>query len=209
RGRRDRMGQRGPGQQRVRLGEPDGQCHDPRPRCAADDRPQLEGAPKRSAGAAERTRRTAAAQKRAEGTAGPAEGCEEMSRAACQRRVSSRLCFAAALGTVACLLLGSAPTLVRSAEPAATEKAGTAFPYEMLISGLERPIRVRFSVTVNGKPWLQNFEDVQRRYRQALFAQLDADPDGKLSPAEARRSSPPPARAAVPGGGDLPHALPF
>jgi Ca2+-binding EF-hand superfamily protein len=119
------------------------------------------------------------------------------------------LYFAAALGTVACLLLGSAPTLVKSAEPAAPEKAGSAFPYELLVSGLERPIRVRFSVTVNGKPWLQNFKDVQRRYRQALFSQLDADRDGKLSPEEARRIPPPRAWAALPGGDDVHVAFNF
>ena len=88
-------------------------------------------------------------------------------------------------------------------------KVASAFPYELAISGLDRPVRVRFSVTVNGKPWLQNFNDIQRRYRQALFAQLDADRDGKLSAEEARRLPPPRAWAAFPGGDDVHVAFNF
>src|SRR5262245_33939643 len=171
------MGQFGPGQQCLRDGEPDGQCDDCRSGRTADDRPEPEGAAEGSSGTAERSRRIAAAQKTAAGTARAAEGRQEMSQATSDRRT---------LRTVSSLWLSILAAAIVAAGADAGEQpppapVASAFPYELSISGLDRPVRVRFSVTVNGKPWLQNFNDIQRRYRQALYAQLDADRDGKLS----------------------------
>jgi Ca2+-binding EF-hand superfamily protein len=110
---------------------------------------------------------------------------------------------------LACLGVQAVVAGLEAGERSASPAVVTAFPYELLISGLERPLHVRFSVTVNGKPWLQNFKDVERRLWQALFAQLDADRDGKLSPEEARRIPPPRAWAALPGGDDVHVAFNF
>jgi hypothetical protein len=99
--------------------------------------------------------------------------------------------------------------LLEADEPPAPAQVASAFPYELSISGLDRPVQVRFNVTVNGKPWLQNFNEIQRRYRQATFAQLDANGDEKLSAEEARRLPPPRAWAALPGGDEVHVAFNF
>src|SRR5262245_39713302 len=199
------MGQRGPGQQRLRGGEPDGECDARRSGRTADDRPEPAGAAKGSSGVAERGGRTAAAQKTAAGTARAPEGWPEMSQSTFDRRIL-RTVSSLPLPLLAAAIIAASADAGESPPPA---QAALAFPYELSISGLDRPVRVRFSVTVNGKPWLQNFNDIQRRYRQALFAQLDADRDGKLSAEEARRLPPPRAWAAFPGGDDVHVAFNF
>src|SRR5262245_15138896 len=84
------MGQFGPGQQCLRDGEPDGQCDDCRSGRTTDDRPEPEGVAKGSSGVAERSRRTAPAQKTDAGTARAAEGRQEMSQATFNRRILRR-----------------------------------------------------------------------------------------------------------------------
>jgi hypothetical protein len=128
-----------------------------------------------------------------------------MNQATFDRRIL-RTVLSLRLPLLAAALFAAGADAGESPSPA---QVASAFPYELTISGLDRPVRVRFSVTVNGKPWLQNFNDVQRRYRQALFAQLDADRDGKLSSEEARRLPPPRAWAALPGGDDVHVAFNF
>jgi Ca2+-binding EF-hand superfamily protein len=128
-----------------------------------------------------------------------------MSQATFDRRIL-RMVLSLRLPLLAVAIVAVSADAGESPPPA---QVASAFPYELWISGLERPIRVRFSVTVNGKPWLQNFKDIQRRYRQAMFAQLDADRDGMLSAEEARRIPPPRAWAALPGGDDVHVAFNF
>jgi Ca2+-binding EF-hand superfamily protein len=68
---------------------------------------------------------------------------------------------------------------------------------------------VRVEITVGGKPWREQFDDVQRRYRDALFAQLDGDRDGLLSPAEARRLPPPRSWSSLGASDDVHVAFNF
>ena len=99
------------------------------------------------------------------------------------------------------LALFAVPAPMNADEPSAP--AVNAFPYELSITGGDRPFRIRFQITGNGVPWRQSITEIQRRYREAAFMQLDADRDGKLSPGEAKRLPPPRAWASLPGGDEV------
>jgi Ca2+-binding EF-hand superfamily protein len=101
------------------------------------------------------------------------------------------------------LALSAVPALVNADGPSAPAPAANAFPYELSITGGDRPFRIRFQITVNGVPWRQHIAELQRRYREVAFVQLDADGDGKLSPAEAKRLPPPRAWASLPAGDEV------
>lgn len=78
-----------------------------------------------------------------------------------------------------------------------------SFPYELAITGLDQPIRVRLILTANGKPWRQHFTEAQGRYLHAAFAHLDADRNGTLSAAEAKRAPLPSTWANLSNGDDV------
>src|SRR5262245_46598858 len=110
--------------------------------------------------------------------------------------------------TVGLLCLGST-VLLTAEEPSAPAAPPGDFPFELSITGLDKPIRIRFVITLDDKPWRRSFDEIQRRYRQALFAQLDADRDRTLSADEARRLPPPRAWSGLTAGDDVHVAFNF
>lgn len=82
-----------------------------------------------------------------------------------------------------------------------------ASSFELVIVGLDRPVRIRLNVTVGGKGWKRSFDDIQ--HLEAIFAQLDGDQDGALSPAEARGAPPPRSWATLSGNDDVHVAFNF
>src|SRR5262245_13290205 len=101
--------------------------------------------------------------------------------------------------TVLAVVVILAASLASADEAARGAPAAGAPLSERVIAGLDEPLRVRFHVTVGGKAWREHFEEIQRRYLQAMFAQLDADRNGSLSSAEAKRMPPPRAWASLSG----------
>lgn len=59
------------------------------------------------------------------------------------------------------------------------------------VIGTEPTYRLRISLTAEGAKWSEHFQAVQTRYYDLLFDRLDADDDGKLTPAEAKRTPAP------------------
>lgn len=59
------------------------------------------------------------------------------------------------------------------------------------VIGTEPPYRLRVSLTAEDVKWSEHFLAVQTRYHDLLFDRLDADDDGKLTPAEAQRTPAP------------------
>jgi hypothetical protein len=82
-------------------------------------------------------------------------------------------------------------------------------PFEVTLNGLDRPIRIRMHVTVDDKSWGLHFDEVQGRYVTALFAQLDGDQDGSLSPGEAGRLPAPHSWATLAAADDVHVAFNF
>lgn len=91
----------------------------------------------------------------------------------------------------------------------ATPVAATDRPFVMTLNGLDRPIYIRMNVTVDGKPWASHFDELQRRYVKALFAQLDGDGDASLSPGEASRLPAPRSWATLAASDDVHVAFNF
>ncbi|MBI3861022.1 MAG: hypothetical protein HY290_03920 [Planctomycetia bacterium] len=97
------------------------------------------------------------------------------------------------MNAISKLLLCLIVALTASVAPGLAQEASApgAGKYDLVVTGAAAPVHLRFEIKVGGTPWRQQFEEVQKRYRQALFAQLDADRSGALSAAEARRLPPP------------------
>ena len=91
------------------------------------------------------------------------------------------------------------------AEPASPKGS----EYDLLISEGDQAARVRLHLSVDGQPFRQRFEEIQRRYRQALFAQADSNRDGKLSAVEAKRLPPPRAWSTLSAAEDVHVAFNF
>lgn len=72
-------------------------------------------------------------------------------------------------------------------EPGAAAPGSLPSVSDVIVQGLERPLRLRLVCLSGGRPWREHFDEAQSRYVKALFAQLDADGNGKLSPGEATR----------------------
>ena|GEM_PF-3089093 len=98
---------------------------------------------------------------------------------------------------------------ITAQSPAEEPAAKASGRLDLLVMGAAAPVRVRFEITVGGKPWREQFDDVQKRYRQALFAQLDTDRDGALSAAEARRLPPPRSWSSLGNNDDVHVAFNF
>jgi Ca2+-binding EF-hand superfamily protein len=114
------------------------------------------------------------------------------------------------VGRIAMFLCG---VLVASVNQVSAQDSSAAAsnerPFEISLAGLDRPVRVRLTVTVNGTPWGRHFEEVQARYLQALFTQLDGDQDGSLSAGEASRLPAPSSWATLSAADDVHVAFNF
>lgn len=58
---------------------------------------------------------------------------------------------------------------------------------DLVIQGLEQPVRLRLYATHDGVPWNDYATAARSEQLQALFRQLDSNGDGQLAPEEARR----------------------
>lgn len=58
----------------------------------------------------------------------------------------------------------------------------------LIVTGGERPVRIRLDVRYGGRPWREHFTAVRDVYFRGLFAQLDGNADGRLDRNEAVRA---------------------
>ncbi len=106
-------------------------------------------------------------------------------------------------------ILGVVTALTSATSIRAESASPKGSDHELLISEGDQSARVRVHVTVDGQPFRQHFEAVQRRYRQALFLQADSNRDGKLSATEAKRLPPPRSWATLSAAEDVHVAFNF
>lgn len=116
-----------------------------------------------------------------------------LKRVICERKLAVVCKSYAVLMTVAASVLSTPIVQAQDTAPAVFKPT----QYDLVINGLDRPARLRLTITANGLPWSLHVDNAQRRYQQAVFAQLDRDRDNALSAEEAKGVPPPRSWASL------------
>ena len=101
--------------------------------------------------------------------------------------------------TVLLIVLAPVAALAETAELAEPQTASEQTAGDIVIHGFDGTLRLRLFVTLDGLRWQESVDAADRKRLRSMFERLDADGDGRLSSAEARRA---PSPRSLGDGGD-------